>query len=118
MQNPDRDREHEWLGHVQPVGLVISPRVLTERGLASPLQTAADTALAAELLADKGPALRDPWEFAQRVLGWQAEQIAGSPGGSALPGELRVHLPESDTWLEPQWAVAKPGGGWQLLVRA
>ena len=117
MHNPDRDREHEWLGHVQAVGLVISPRVLSERGLASAHQTAADTALAAELLADKGPALRDAWGFVQRVLDWRPEQVAGAPGGPPLPDELRVHLAESDTWLEPHWAVAKPGGGWQLLVR-
>lgn len=27
-------------------------------------------------------------------------------------------MPESETYLAPTWAVASPGGGWQLLVRA
>jgi hypothetical protein len=51
------------------------------------------------------------------ILGWPAEQVAGAPGGRPLPDELRKDVAESATLLEPHWAVAKPGGGWQLLAR-
>ena len=40
--------EHEWLGHVQPTGLVVSTLVLDELGLVPPPQDAIDTAAFAE----------------------------------------------------------------------
>src|SRR5258705_13721034 len=46
--------------------------------------------------------------------------VAGGPGGLALPDSLSLRLPEYDTTLSPDWAVADSSGGeppWQLLVR-
>jgi hypothetical protein len=66
------------------------------------------------------PALADPWAFVEKVLGWEARHVAGSPGGPAIPDELLVALPEHGTTLAPTWAVAELGDGerrWQLLVR-
>ncbi len=93
-----------------------------ELGLAPTRQTAVDTAEAAEQIdvEGSGPALRDPWAFAQAVLGWEARHIAGAPGGSEIPVSLVVPLPEHNTSLQPTWAVLELGDGageWQLLVR-
>ncbi|MCZ7657704.1 MAG: N-6 DNA methylase [Xanthobacteraceae bacterium] len=115
-----RDPDLEWLDHVQPVGLVVSPLVLKELGLAPARQTQADSAQVAELIGEDTdePGLRDPWAFVRDVLGWEARNVAGSPGGPPLPEALVLRLPEHDTTLAPSWAVAAPGGdSWQLLVR-
>src|SRR5438132_766672 len=115
-----RDPDLEWLGHVQPVGLVIAPLLIKELGLTPLRQTQADSAIvAAQVSGDASqPALHDPWAFVQQVLGWQAPHVAGSPDGPALPDILHVRLPEHETTLGPTWAVAELGQGeqpWQLL---
>jgi N-6 DNA Methylase len=118
MPDFDKIRDLEWLGHVQPVGLVVSPRVLAELGLAPAYQTPADTEQAAALLGpENGPALPDAWAFMRDILGWPADRVAGAPGGPPIQDAPRIDVAESTTVLEPHLAVVKPGGGWQLLVR-
>ena len=46
--------EHEWLGHVQPTGLVVSTLVLDELSLVPQPQDAVDTAQFAEVLSETG----------------------------------------------------------------
>src|ERR1700733_2463603 len=114
------DPNLEWLGHLQPVGLVVAPVVLARQDLFPEEQTRAENEEVTDILSmlEDAAALSDPWLFFASILGWQPAQVAGAPGGSTLPGELSVLLPESETYLTPTWAVALPGGGWQLLVRA
>jgi hypothetical protein len=117
---PRFDPDLEWLDLVRPVGLVVAPSLLKELGLVPPLQTRADNAAAAELLApedEDGPALTDAWAFAEGILDWPAARVAGALGGPPLPADLCRVLPEYDTLLEPHWAMAGPDGGWQLLAR-
>ena len=111
------DTNAEWLGHVQPVGLVVAVRVLSERGLVPAEQTRADTEEVLSLLTEEGPALPDPWQFAETVLQWPASRVAGAPGGPAMDETISVYVPEAETHLRPDWAVAKPNGGWQILVQ-
>jgi hypothetical protein len=113
------DANLEWLGHVQPVGLVVAPAVLARHGLVPVAQIRADGLAAGEHLTEPESkrALRDPWHFFADVLGWMPVMVAGAPGGAQLPVELSAHLPDADTTLAPTWAVAEPDGGWQLLVR-
>lgn len=113
------DPNLEWLGHVQPVGLVVAPAVLTRHGLVPEEQLRADGLAVAEHLTepDSARALRDPWAFFEDVLGWTPVMVAGAPGGPTLPDALSAQLPEADTILAPTWAVSEPDGGWQLLVR-
>lgn len=118
----NRDPDIEWLDHVRPVGLVIAASLIKELGLAPTRQTAVDTAEAAEQIdvEGSGPALRDPWAFAQAILGWEARHVAGVPGSAEIPVSLVVPLPEHNTSLQPTWAVRELGNGsseWQLLVR-
>ena len=115
---PTTDPNLEWLGHVQPTGLVVAPAILTRHGLVPEEQSRADSDAVAEHLAatDEGPALPSPWAFFHAILGWQPAQVAGAPGGPPVPDNLAVH-PDADTTLLPTWAVAEPDGGWQVLVR-
>jgi len=118
----NRDPDLEWLDHVPPVGLVMAPTLLKELGLIPSRQSAVETGEVAEIIGDDlaTPALSDPWAFVERVLGWEARHVAGSPGGPTIPDELLVALPEHGTTLVPTWAVAELGEGerrWQLLVR-
>lgn len=118
----NRDPDLEWLDLVPPVGLVVAPTLLKELGLIPSRQSAIETGEVAEIIGDDlaTPALSDPWAFVEKVLGWEARHVAGSPGGPAIPDELLVALPEHDTTLAPTWAVAELGDGerrWQLLVR-
>ena len=118
----NRDPDLEWLDHVPPVGLVVAPTLLKELGLIPSRQSAIETGEVAEIIGDDpaAPALSDPWAFVEKVLGWEARYVAGSPGGPPIPNELLVALPEHNTTLAPTWAVAELGTGerrWQLLVR-
>lgn len=123
ITQPARDPDRDWLDHVQPVGLVVAPRVLEDLGLTPIRQTPLDSGAVADLLnADTadGPALADPWKFVESILGWEARHVAGSPGGAAVPPELLISLPEHGTVLQPTWAIAELGDAaqrWQLLVR-
>jgi hypothetical protein len=113
------DPNAEWIGNVQPVGLVLAATVLARHGLNPAAQTRADSEAARALLSDndEGSALPDPWAFFTQILGWRAKQVAGAPGGPALPPDLSVRAEESDTDLTPHWAVIDPDKGWQMLVR-
>ncbi|PDT19435.1 hypothetical protein [Rhizobium hidalgonense] len=113
------DPNEEWLGHVQPVGLVVAPVVLKAYELVPEQQTRSDTeAIKPHLsLKDSGPALLDPWALFADILGWRPGRVAGSPGGAPIPDDLVLRIEESDIEIVPHWAVADPEGGWQMLVR-
>jgi hypothetical protein len=113
------DLNEEWLGHVQPVGLVVAPVVLARLDLVPSQQTRADSEAAKALIStnDAEPALSDPWTFFATILGWRASRVAGASGGAELPGELSCRIEESDTEIALTWAVADPDAGWQILAR-
>src|SRR5262245_5512567 len=112
------DPNLEWLGYVQPVGLVLSPAILDRYGLVPEEQTRAAGDAACLAPEDAPRALADPWTFFARILGWREHQVAGLPGaGRALPEGLSVLVDEADTELTPHWAVIDPEGRPTLLVR-
>lgn len=111
--------EHEWLGHVQPTGLVVSTLVLDELSLVPQPQDAVDTAQFAEVLDETGgPLLPDAWALLRDVLKWPEAMVAGLPGTGAIPVELCHSLADHETLLQPTYALKGPHGeSWQLLVR-
>jgi hypothetical protein len=113
------DPNAEWIGNVQPVGLVLAANILARHGLNPAEQTRADSEAVRALLSanDEGPALPDPWAFFTQILGWGPKQVAGAPGGPPLPEELAVRVGECETDLAPHWAVTDPDKGSQILVR-
>ncbi|MCD0458645.1 hypothetical protein LOC72_04095 [Roseiconus lacunae] len=119
----------EWLGYVQPVGLVVSipalldaqcyvnKNIMEEHGqFLSCLPNADDYVI---------PEIRDLPEFTKRVLGWEAEDLVAIPPREPLLGDmasLEVVLPQYHETLRPTHAVPvfRPEEGqnpWQVLVQ-
>src|SRR5260221_1455101 len=121
------DLNEEWLGHVQPIGLVVATGVLVRHGLNPETQTRADTEEVRALISPKDDgsgaknpdsrALKDPWAFFEKILGWRATLVAGAPDRPPLPEELSLRVAERDTEIVPHSAVVQPDRGWQILVR-
>lgn len=108
------DETTEWLNYLQPEGLVVGPNVLREKGLTPIRQTPLDTEEAAGALGlpsdavreeDRHFVLHDPWTFLERILGWPARLVAGSPNGPEMPPDLGRIVPEHETFLTPNMAV-------------
>ncbi len=121
----------EWLGFVQPTGLVVSAPALDKAGVVlqrsdregqQRLQATVEARRFGEGDAPR-PFLPDFEEFARSVLDWRFSPrgYAGGPGAS-LPDELSLHLPDYGETLRPDFAVRErepeeDGSAWQLLVR-
>ncbi len=109
----------EWLGFVQPVGIVVAPPVLVERGVVIDRNIRPHQERLAALLNDDETAVTDPGSGSgagiralfTELLGWEADDLA-----DPAP-EHRIHLPELDTTLEPDWQVRDREGATQLLIR-
>ncbi|MEH3037547.1 MAG: N-6 DNA methylase [Sphingomonas adhaesiva] len=114
MSGPLPAGRHDWIGYLQPVGLVVAPAALARIGLWPSPQGAADGQAVADALATVDT---DAWPFFRDILGWDATRVAGAPGGPLLPDTLRIALREQGTVLEPHWAVMAADGTPQLLVR-
>ncbi|MBM3927839.1 MAG: hypothetical protein FJ335_05185, partial [Sphingomonadales bacterium] len=114
MSAPLPAGQHDWIGYLQPVGLVVAPAALARIGLWPTPQTAADGAVVERALAEFAT---DPWPFFRDVLGWSATRVAGAPGGPPLPENVRFAFREQETLLEPHWAVLAADDSVQLLVR-
>ena len=120
----DAERTHkEWLGYLQPVGLVVVPRSLLNAGaqvdknLAEALETFKETLESWPLDAKKDegePYIHNWTTFAAQVLGWEPHNTQGDP----LPTNLTLHLPEYQETLKPTWAVPEPhGDGTMMLIQ-
>ncbi|WP_156361404.1 Eco57I restriction-modification methylase domain-containing protein [Sphingomonas sp. Leaf67] len=112
MSRADAHGLHDWIGYLQPVGLVVAPAALARIGAWPAPQHARDSTAVAAALADA-----DPWRLFHDILGWPADRVAGAPGGPAIPDTLRIAFPEQDTLLEPHGVVLTADGAPQLLVR-
>lgn len=116
MSRPLDQGRHDWLGYLQPTGLVVAPAALARLGLWPEPQGAAEGAAAAQAV--ERLVAGDPLPLFCHVLGWPAERIAGAPGGPPLPDRLTVSLRDGETRLAPSWAVETPDGATAtLLVR-
>ena len=133
MPAPDPNtRAHlEWLGFIQPNGLVVSAPALVKAGAILNRQDAEGQALLAGCVdqravfpgRDPEPCVRDFQEFASAVLGWgfSSKGYAGTAEAS-VPADLAVVLPDYDETLRPDFTVRErdPHNGalpWQLLVQ-
>ena len=129
-QDPNTRAHLEWLGFIQPNGLVVSAPALVKAGAILNRQDAEGQALLAGCVdervvfpgRDPEPCVRDFREFASAVLGWgfSSRGYAGT-AESPVPAELAVVLPDYGETLRPDFAVRErdPQNGaspWQLLV--
>ena len=130
-QDPNIRAHLEWLGFIQPNGLVVSAPALVKAGAILNRQDAEGQGRLAGCVdqraifpgRDPEPCVRDFREFASAVLGW-----GFSPKGYAgteeapVPSDLAVVLPDYGETLRPDFAVRErdPRNGaapWQLLAQ-
>lgn len=122
---PEALAHQQWLGYLQPVGLVVSvPGLLAaqaqvQRNIAPQQRVLIDLTAPAPADDDAPPVLRDFPRFASEFLGWPTEFLAGAPGGPALPPDLDVALTDYNDLLAPTYAVADAdnSGQWLMLVK-
>ena len=128
---PPEVRDHlEWLGFVQPTGLVVSATALVKAGAILPRRDIEGQQAFADCLeerrfdgdgdADPEPFAPDFEAFARGALGWRFSPsgYAGTPE-SPIPNDLEVRLPGGDQLIRPDYAVrtGKDDSDFQLLVR-
>ncbi|WP_414571611.1 Eco57I restriction-modification methylase domain-containing protein [Nostoc sp. CCY 9925] len=121
MANDPEIRLHkEWLGFLQPVGLVVSPPALSaaqavvNRNVVELQQTLQEVARREPLSGDVGKetfGIDDFPAFTINVLGWQPEDLVVSPE------ELAIALLDYNEVLTPTYAVPDPNGNWMMLVQ-
>lgn len=118
----------EWLGLLQPVGLVVSPLALVksqavvDRGRTVELQQCLQAAVSTEPFGgrvEEGTAwIHDFPLFTEQVLGWLPEDLVGAPGQEEIPVALEVALPDYGETLRPTYAVRDPDSDrWLMLVQ-
>jgi hypothetical protein len=116
--DPTLRAHQEWLGYIQPVGLVVSPAALLAAGVVPDRNVSAQQETLRGLLTGDPLRLADFASFTREFLGWQESDLAGAPGGPALPESLSVPLPNEHDTLRPTYAVPDPDAAdrWLLLV--
>ncbi len=130
-QDPNTRAHLEWLGFIQPNGLVVSAPALVKAGAILNRQDAEGQGRLAGCCdqravvpgRDPEPCVRDFREFASAVLGWgfSSKGYAGTEE-APVPDDLTVVLPDYGEALRPDFAVRErgPRNGappWQLLVQ-
>ena len=128
------DAHREWIGYLQPVGLVVSPPALVRAGVMPSrdvidLQQRVRTEIRVPpgtMPGEEGAYIADLSGFLTRVLGWDEDDLWGLPD-RPVPEELCPALPDYGEVLRPTLAVADTGNGdgpdesgpsWLLLVQA
>jgi len=112
-KSPEELAHIEWLGYVQPVGLVVSIPAMLEAQCYVNKNIMAEHArflncLACDSAGDLQTEIRDLREFVQSVLGWESEDLITLPERGALPSEhtdLEVVLPQYHETLRPTHVV-------------
>jgi hypothetical protein len=121
--DPELRSHQEWLGMVQPVGLVASARALAAAGAfidrAGLITLQQKFEALTEQKRDEDPTLPDLAAFRLQVLGWELSDLAGAPGGPELPDSLTVSLQEYGDHLSPTYAVPDPDrpDEWLMLIK-
>jgi hypothetical protein len=86
--DPELRSHQEWLGMVQPVGLVAFARALAAAGAfidrAGLIGLQQKFESLTEQKRDEDPILPDLSAFCFKVLGWEPSDLAGAPGGPEL----------------------------------
>jgi hypothetical protein len=128
--NYESNAHLEWLGYLQPVGLVVSPPALAAAGAYPNKNIISDHARFLECVeqitlegeSEPRAAVRQFARFATHVFGWEPADLIGTSEGGPLPDTLEVTLTEYNETLRPTYAVrelsnaAGADAKWLLLV--
>jgi hypothetical protein len=109
-KDPEVQAHQEWIGYVQPVGLVVSIPALLEANAYinrnfGPLHRQFLNALPSNGGGQPIPEIHDFPEFARSLFGWGTEDLYGAPGAPAIPESLEAPLPEYNETLRPSFAL-------------
>ena len=113
----------EWLGFVQPVGLVVAPTVLAREQLAPDSNFAQRQRDFREFLEEHGEGVavrkrvRDLRDLFVDWLEWEDGDLISA---DAHADELEISLPELNVVLSATWAVQSPASSetdWMMLIR-
>lgn len=117
----------EWLGYVQPVGLVVSiPALIQANAFLNRNFGPEHQRFLAALPADRDgkpvPEIAEFPEFARWVLKWDLHDLYGSAEAPPVPDSLEAPLPEYHETLRPTWALhdfqpSDPNHPWILLIQ-
>ena len=114
----------EWLGYVQPTGLVVSIPSLTDASAFLNRNYGPDhqrllSALPQDSEGAPIPEILDFVRFVKDVLGWDTDLMLGSPGAEVVPPELEVNLENYNETLRPTYALRNlnEDSKWLLLVQ-
>lgn len=115
----------EWLGFVQPQGLVVSTPALNDAGAVLNRNDAEGQSLLRDCVDGKGPVIWDFEGFARSVLGWTFHEnfYVRVKDLAELPEGLVADLPDFGEMLKPNYAVrhrpqpTEDGPEWQLIIR-
>ncbi|WP_051021057.1 type IIL restriction-modification enzyme MmeI [Synechococcus sp. PCC 6312] len=127
MPSTDLDtfRHQEWLGLLQPVGLVVSPPALIkaqaviDRAKLVDIQERLQAIVSTEAISpqrDEGIAwIKDFPAFTQQVLNWMPQDLVAT---ADLPDNLSAVLPSYGETLRPTYGVKDPDSDqWILLIQ-
>lgn len=107
-------KHKEWLGFLQPVGLVVSPPALVKA------QAFIDRSQFIELQQQfkavvEQDRIQDFRAFTEKVLNWESSDLVSV---EELPNDLEVVLSDYGETLKPTYAIADPErDGWLMLVK-
>ncbi|MBL8872774.1 MAG: hypothetical protein JNK90_23545 [Planctomycetaceae bacterium] len=112
-KSPEELAHIEWLGYVQPVGLVVSIPAMLEAQCYVNKNIMAEHAkflncLVRDSAGNLQSEIRDLREFVQAVLGWESNDLITLPAKGPLPPEhssLEVILPQYNETLRPTHIV-------------
>jgi len=130
-RNPELLTHIEWLGYLQPVGLVVSPPALADAQAFPSKNIIPDHTRFLDLVEqvtlegerDPRPAIREFPRFATQILGWESADLVGTAEGGPVPDSLEVTLTEYNETLRPTYAVSEfdktPDGDrkWLMLIQ-
>src|SRR5262245_7307499 len=130
-KDPEILAHQEWIGYVQPVGLVVSPPALIAAQAFPAKNIIPDHTrflevveqVTVEGMDETQPAIREFPRFAAHVLRWEPADLIGADSASPLPDTLEATLPEYNETLRPSYAVPefeKDASGdrkWLILIQ-
>lgn len=116
-REPELQDHLDWLGYVQPVGLVVSaPALLAAQAYVrrdiGPIQERFR-----ELVTDAGT-ITDLPRLLRDVFGWKSTDLLGSKGAGPVPDSLEAVLTDYGETLRPTYAVPDPrnADSWLMLI--
>lgn len=126
--DPEIFRHKEWLGLLQPVGLVVSPPALVKAQAVIDRTRAVEVQERLKEIVCTDPIrgttsgeeawIKDFPAFAEQVLEWMPEDLVGASGQEALPEALEIVLPDYGETLKPTYAVRDPDSdSWLMLIQ-